>query len=50
MGINTAGTMSDTRAALRGARGVNVLQTVTINQPIEMLYLFWRNPRTCRSS
>ena len=43
MGINTAGTMSDTRAALRGARGVNVLQTVTINQPIEMLYRFWRN-------
>jgi uncharacterized membrane protein len=43
MGINTAGTMSDTRAALRGARGVNVLQSVTINQPIEMLYRFWRN-------
>jgi len=43
MGINTAGAMSDTRAALRGARGVNVLQTVTINQPIELLFRFWRN-------
>ena len=43
MGVNTAGTRSDTRAALRGARGVNVLESVTINQPIEMLYRFWRN-------
>jgi uncharacterized membrane protein len=42
-GINTAGTGGDTRAALRGPRGVNVLQSVTINQPIEMLYRFWRN-------
>ena len=33
----------DTRAALRGPRGVNVLESVTINQPIEELYRFWRN-------
>jgi uncharacterized membrane protein len=42
-GVNTAGTSSDTRAALRGSRGVNVLESVTINQPIETLYRFWRN-------
>jgi len=43
MGVNTAGTRSDTRAALRGSRGVNVLESVTINRPIEELYRFWRN-------
>ena len=43
MGINTSGTADDTRAALRGARGVNVLESVTINKPIEQLYRFWRN-------
>ncbi len=43
MGINTADTADDTRAALRGARGVNVLESVTINRPIELLYRFWRN-------
>jgi uncharacterized membrane protein len=43
VGINTAGTAKDTRAALRGARGVNVLESVTINQPIATLYRFWRN-------
>ena len=43
VGINTAGTAGDTRAALRGARGVNVLESVTINRPIEQLYRFWRN-------
>jgi uncharacterized membrane protein len=42
-GLNTAGTADDTRAALRGARGVNVLESVTINQPVEYLYRFWRN-------
>jgi uncharacterized membrane protein len=42
-GVNTAGTADDTRAALRGARGVNVLESVTINRPIEQLYRFWRN-------
>lgn len=42
-GINTAGTADDTRAALRGSRGVNVLESVTINRPIEQLYRFWRN-------
>ena len=43
VGVNTAGTADDTRAALRGARGVNVLESVTINRPIEQLYRFWRN-------
>ncbi len=43
MGINTASTADDTRAALRGSRGVNVLESVTINKPIEQLYRFWRN-------
>ena len=43
VGINTAGTAKDTRAALRGPRGVNVLESVTINQPIATLYRFWRN-------
>jgi uncharacterized membrane protein len=41
IGVNTAG--SDTRAALRGARGVNVLESVTINRSIAELYRFWRN-------
>ncbi len=43
IGINTAGTADDTRAALRGPRGVNVLISVTINRPTELLYRFWRN-------
>lgn len=43
LGINTADTADDTRAALRGSRGANVLQSVTINRPIEQLYRFWRN-------
>lgn len=43
IGVNTAGVADDTRAALRGSRGVNVLESVTINQPIELLYRFWRN-------
>ena len=42
-GINTAGVADDTRAALRGPRGVNVLESVTINRPVELLYRFWRN-------
>jgi uncharacterized membrane protein len=43
LGINTADTADDTRAALGGSRGVNVLESVTINRPIELLYRFWRN-------
>jgi len=43
VGINTAGVAGDTRAALRGSRGVNVLETVTIDRPIQHLYRFWRN-------
>src|SRR5260221_14770411 len=42
-GINTADTAGDTRAALRGARGVNGLERVVINRPIQLLYRFWRN-------
>lgn len=42
-GVNTADTAGDTRAALRGSRGINVLESVTINRPIELLYRFWRN-------
>jgi uncharacterized membrane protein len=43
LGLNTAADPGDTRAALRGARGINVLDSVTINRPIEELYRFWRN-------
>jgi uncharacterized membrane protein len=43
VGMNTAGTRGDTRAALRGSRGVNVLESVTINRPVADLYRFWRN-------
>ena len=42
-GINTAGTGQDTRRALGGRSGVVVDESVTINQPIETLYRFWRN-------
>jgi uncharacterized membrane protein len=42
-GINTAGTGQDTRRALGGSGGVLVDESVTINQPIEILYRFWRN-------
>ena len=43
LGMNTAADPGDTRAALRGPRGVNVLESVTINRPMEELYRFWRN-------
>src|SRR6187402_2069042 len=43
IGMNTSADPSDTRAALRGSRGVNVLESVTINRPLEELYRFWRN-------
>jgi uncharacterized membrane protein len=43
VGMNTAGTRTDTRAALRGPRGVNVLESVTMNRPVADLYRFWRN-------
>ena len=42
-GINTAGTGQDTRQALGGSAGVNVDESITINQPVELLYRFWRN-------
>lgn len=43
VGINTAGTGSDTRRVLGGTGGVSVDESVTIDQPIELLYRFWRN-------
>jgi uncharacterized membrane protein len=50
LGVNTAA--SDTRSALGGSRGVNVLESITIDRPIPELYRFWRNlenlPRVMR--
>ena len=43
LGLNTAGTGTDTRQALSGERGVNVTQSVVINRSVEGLYRFWRN-------
>jgi uncharacterized membrane protein len=43
LGMNTAASADDTRAALGGSRGVNVLESVTINRSLEELYRFWRN-------
>lgn len=43
LGLNTAGTGDDTRAALGGPRGTLVEESVTINRPAEELYRFWRN-------
>ena len=42
-GINTADDGEGTRAALGGARGVNVEEVVTINAPADQLFAFWRN-------
>ena len=43
LGLNTAGTGTDTRSALGGSAGVNVEESVTINRPVSLLYRFWRN-------
>lgn len=43
LGLNTAGTGSDTRSALGGKAGVLVEESVTINRSPEELYRFWRN-------
>jgi uncharacterized membrane protein len=43
LGLNTAVRHDDTRAALGGSRGVNVLESVTITRSLEELYRFWRN-------
>ena len=43
LGMNTSVDPGDTRAALRGSRGVNVLESVTIDRPLPELYRFWRN-------
>jgi uncharacterized membrane protein len=42
LGINTAGTRSDTRRALGGSAGILVEESVTISRPVEELYSFWR--------
>ncbi len=43
LGLNTAGTGSDTRQALGGTAGVIVEESVTIARPVSELYRFWRN-------
>ena len=43
LGLNTAGTRSDTRQALGGAAGVIIEESVTIARPVSELYRFWRN-------
>ena len=43
LGLNTSRSADDTRAALGGSRGVNVLERVAVERPIEQLYRFWRN-------
>src|SRR5262249_32643947 len=43
LGWNTAANPSDTRAALGGSRGVNVLEGGTISRSVEELGRFWRN-------
>lgn len=43
LGVNTAGTQSDTRQALSGSRGLIVEESVVINRPAGELYRFWRN-------
>jgi len=52
LGVNTAGTSGDTRAALGGGAGVIVEESVTINRAPDELYRFWRHlenlPRVMR--
>jgi uncharacterized membrane protein len=43
LGLNLAGTASDTRQALSGPRGVHVEESVIINRSVEDLYRFWRD-------
>ena len=43
LGINTAGSGGDTRAALGGSAGVIVEESVIIARPAADLYRFWRN-------
>lgn len=43
LGLNTAGTGSDTRQALGGTAGVIVEESVIISRPVAELYRFWRN-------
>jgi uncharacterized membrane protein len=43
LGVDTSPAAGDTRKALGGSRGVNVLESVTINRSITEMYRFWRN-------
>jgi uncharacterized membrane protein len=43
IGVDTYAAANDTRAALGGSRGANVLESVTINRAVPELYRFWRN-------
>jgi uncharacterized membrane protein len=43
LGVNTAGTRSDTRRARGGRAGVHVDERVTINRPVDEVYRFWRD-------
>jgi len=43
LGIDTYARANDTSAALGGSRGVDVLESVTINRSVSELYRFWRN-------
>ena len=42
-GLDTSDPSTDTRLSLGGSRGTHVLESVTINRPVEELYRFWRN-------
>jgi len=43
IGVDTYAAANDTRAALGGSRGANVLESVTINRAVPELYRFRRN-------
>ncbi len=43
LGVNTAGSREDTRAALGGGGGTHVEESITINRSPDELYRFWRD-------
>jgi len=43
LGINTAGSRSDTRRVLGGGNGINVEESITINRPVQELFEFWQH-------
>ena len=43
LGLDSSGARDDTRRALGGSAGVNVMEVVAIARPIDELYRFWRN-------